>query len=71
MKNKKFLVALAENVSQMPQEDIQKLRLIFTNRRAIKYFLKEYRSIKQGVFFAAMRHHKRLCTATFATQNCR
>ena len=49
MKNKKFLVALAENVSQMPQEDIQKLRLIFTNRRAIKYFLKEYRSIKQGV----------------------
>ena len=51
MKNKKFLVALAENVSQMPQEDIQKLRLIFTNRRAIKYFLKEYRSIKQGVYF--------------------
>ena len=25
--------------------------MIFTNRRAIKYFLKEYRSIKQGVYF--------------------
>lgn len=51
MKNKKFLVALAENVSKMPQEDILKLRLIFTNRRAIKYFEKEYRTIKQGVYF--------------------
>ncbi len=46
-----FLSMVAKRVSEMSQENIANLHLIFTNRRAIKYFDKEYQSIKQGVFF--------------------
>lgn len=55
MKNKDlqkntFLHKLAKDISRMPKTDLLSLRVIFTNRRAIKYFKEEYKSLQEGVF---------------------
>lgn len=55
MKNKDlqkntFLHKLAKDISRMPKTDLFSLRVIFTNRRAIKYFKEEYKSLQEGVF---------------------
>lgn len=55
MKNKDlqkntFLHKLAKDISIMPKTDLLCLRIIFTNRRAIKYFKEEYKSLQEGVF---------------------
>ena len=46
---KSFLPKVAEDVRLISNVDIPDLRLIFTNRRAIKYFVKEYEALCDGV----------------------
>lgn len=50
IETKSFLRKVAEDVCKMPKEQLTDLILIFTNRRAIKYFEKEYKSMQEGVF---------------------
>lgn len=46
---KSFLRKVAEDVRLISNGDIPDLRLIFTNRRAIKYFVKEYEALCEEV----------------------
>ena len=50
IETKSFLRKVAEDVCKMPKEQLIDLILIFTNRRAIKYFKEEYKSMQEGVF---------------------
>ena len=50
IETKSFLRKVAEDVCKMPKEQLTDLILIFTNRRAIKYFKEEYKSMQEGVF---------------------
>ena len=50
IETRSFLRKVAEDVCKMPKEQLTDLILIFTNRRAIKYFEKEYKSMQEGVF---------------------
>ena len=50
IETKSFLRKVAEDVCKMPKEQLSDLILIFTNRRAIKFFLQEYKSLQDGVF---------------------
>ncbi len=50
VERKSFLRKVAEDVSKMAKEEQLDLHLIFTNRRAIKYFEKEYKSLQEGIF---------------------
>lgn len=49
IEKKSFLRKVAEDVRLISNVDIPDLRLIFTNRRAIKYFVKEYEALCDGV----------------------
>ena len=44
IETRSFLRKVAEDVFKMPKEQLSDLNLIFTNRRAIKFFLQEYKS---------------------------
>ena len=50
IETRSFLRKVAEDVFKMPKEQLSDLNLIFTNRRAIKFFLQEYKSLQDGVF---------------------
>ncbi len=46
---KTFLRKLVEDIRLTNNDEIPDLHLVFTNRRAIKYFLKEYEALCEGV----------------------
>ena len=50
IETRSFLRKVAEDVFKMPKEQLSDLNLIFTNRRAIKFFLQEYKSLQDGAF---------------------
>lgn len=46
-----FLAKVAKDIAAIDNKDILSLRIVFTNRRAIRYFSKEYADLQQGTYW--------------------